>query len=428
MELKTIYKYIDNVMDLLICGIILIESDTQKIVYVNKIAEKTIGQPASEIIGQNCNNFICHDKRKSLHNINLDKNIQDNENLILLKNGKIIPIIEHSNNLNINGKSYIFKSFVSIEKQKKHELQLKKIGFIDQLTGLYNRHYMSSILMDEISDTSCDHKSNSIIMIDVDNFKKVNDVFGHNIGDVVLKNIAEIVIGNVRETDTIVRWGGEEIMIFLKNTSLQSAFNISEKIRKSVESFVFDKVNNVTISLGVAEYIENETFDSWFKRVDFCLLRAKNLGKNCTITWDGTINLFDLSDQLVWKNDYMCGREMIDRDHLNLFQAAINLLNTITPSTEFKDITKSADSLINLILQHFKREEEELLSINYPYIDDHRNIHRELIENSINLRNSMNSYNDIINNLVVYIIVEAVIEHLHKEDIKFFEYCLKNRT
>lgn len=425
MKLESINNHIDDIADLLICGIMLVEFETQKIVYVNKVAQDMIGKPSSEIVGEDCTNFIYPEKTDALNNLNLDKTINDSEHLIIAKDGKKIPILKTSNSIDIDGKTYVFKSFISIEKQKQHELQLKKIGFIDQLTGLYNRHYMSSILMEDISTSSYKKSTHCLIMLDVDNFKNVNDVFGHDIGDIVLKNLAQIVIANVRKTDIIVRWGGEEIVVFLKDTPLQTAFEVSEKIRKAVEIFEFEKVGNVTISLGIAEYIKEEPFDSWFKRVDFCLLRAKNLGKNCSITWDGTVNIFDLDSKLVWKTDYICGREMIDNDHLHLFEASLSLINAIKPSTTFEELTQSTDSLISLIMQHFKREEEELLAINYPYIKNHKQIHRDLIENSINLRNSMSSYSDIINKLVVYIIVEAIIEHLHKEDIKFFEYCLE---
>lgn len=120
MKLEAINNYIDNIADLLICGIMLVEFETQKIVYINKVAQDMIEKPSSEIIGKDCTNFICTEKTDALNDLNLDKTINDNESLIIAKDGKKIPILKTSNSIDIDGKIYVFKSFISIEKQKQH--------------------------------------------------------------------------------------------------------------------------------------------------------------------------------------------------------------------------------------------------------------------------------------------------------------------
>jgi diguanylate cyclase (GGDEF)-like protein len=120
----------------------------------------------------------------------------------------------------------------------------------------------------------------SVILFDIDNFKKVNDTYGHNIGDYVLKEITKIVSNQLRKTDFFARWGGEEFMIILENTELEDAIQLAERLRKSIENYQFEKVGHITISLSVAKLKSDEDIDSLLKRLDELLYKAKRKGKN----------------------------------------------------------------------------------------------------------------------------------------------------
>ena len=117
-------------------------------------------------------------------------------------------------------------------------------------------------------------------MLDIDNFKLVNDNFGHDVGDYVLKTLAKIITNSIRETDIFARWGREEFVVLLPNTNLNEASKIAQKVRKNIENYKFDKVEKTTISLGVSEYKKNETLENLIKKCDIALYKAKENGKN----------------------------------------------------------------------------------------------------------------------------------------------------
>ena len=157
----------------------------------------------------------------------------------------------------------------------------------DPLTDLFNRRYL-----DEISDNiiSLAHRlSNhtSILMIDIDNFKHVNDIFGHDIGDKVLKTLAKLFLNTVRKSDIPIRFGGEEFIIILPNADAKNAQIIAEKLRTKIEKLVIKIKKNIevtfTISIGVSEIRATDTFKTALKRADEALYEAKSNGKNKTV-------------------------------------------------------------------------------------------------------------------------------------------------
>lgn len=159
--------------------------------------------------------------------------------------------------------------------------KLEKLSYIDQLTNAYNRHKL-----DEITRGGrfiLDNKDISLIIIDIDFFKKINDTFGHDKGDIVLKELAGILKNNIKSDDVLIRWGGEEFLIVLYNCNETQALKIAEKIRKKVESFI-SKVCRITISLGVSSYNGNDYKES-INKADKALYYAKNSGRNKVVSY-----------------------------------------------------------------------------------------------------------------------------------------------
>ncbi|WP_158539090.1 MULTISPECIES: GGDEF domain-containing protein [Psychrilyobacter] len=165
------------------------------------------------------------------------------------------------------------------EIQKKNQ-QLNIISELDPLTGLKNRRAIDKIIKNELDRNSRYGNFMSILLIDVDHFKKINDIYGHNIGDKVLSEISKLLKENVRSTDSISRWGGEEFLIVAANTNLQETMKFSEKIRKKIEEFDFTKAEKITVSIGIAEYRTGETFNKLYERADKALYSAKGKGRN----------------------------------------------------------------------------------------------------------------------------------------------------
>jgi len=155
-----------------------------------------------------------------------------------------------------------------------------KLANYDQLTGIYNRYKLQDLFSIKSKFANRYNTPLSCIMFDIDNFKMVNDTFGHDIGDEVLKNLAKIVSNTIRETDIFARWGGEEFVILLPNTNINETIKIAEKIRIAVEEYNFHKVGQVTISLGVSEYQKGDSLEKCVKKSDIALYTAKEKGKN----------------------------------------------------------------------------------------------------------------------------------------------------
>ena len=160
--------------------------------------------------------------------------------------------------------------------------ELERLATTDSLTGLYNRRKLLEILEYEITRAKRYGNKLSIILFDIDNFKKINDTYGHDVGDYVLQQLAKIVKNNLRNIDTVGRWGGEEFLIILPQTGSEGARIVAEKIKKIIEKHNFDKVGKITISLGVSSFNPetDKNIDDLLKKADIALYQAKNSGKN----------------------------------------------------------------------------------------------------------------------------------------------------
>jgi len=163
---------------------------------------------------------------------------------------------------------------------KKHNNELEILSITDKLTGIYNRMKLDEVMEYEKNLFDRFHRKLSIIMFDIDDFKKVNDKFGHKIGDEVLQDIAKIVLKNKRKTDILGRWGGEEFLIICHETDLKGAIELAEKFREAICSYSFKKVKRLSASFGVAEFKVHESIEKVFVRADDGLYKAKKSGKN----------------------------------------------------------------------------------------------------------------------------------------------------
>lgn len=150
----------------------------------------------------------------------------------------------------------------------------------DQLTGLYNRHKLEEILSQEVARCTRYSSVFSVIIFDLDHFKAINDRFGHNSGDAVLSSVARIVEGNVRETEIAGRWGGEEFLMVLPETELESALQLAERLRSNIEAHQFPIPQRVTVSVGVAAFTPDDTPKKIVQRADAALYAAKEAGRN----------------------------------------------------------------------------------------------------------------------------------------------------
>ena len=181
-------------------------------------------------------------------------------------------------------------SFINVAMQELQDVnrQLSKTSVTDELTQLYNRREFNS----RIAACQEEKKTFSLVMLDIDNFKRINDTFGHDLGDSVLQDLSELIRKVVREmeagTETPIagRWGGEEFMLLLPGMKIDGAANVAERLRASVEAHAFKTGKPVTISLGVADSRNCSSMTALYQEVDTALYAAKNSGKNRVVRAD----------------------------------------------------------------------------------------------------------------------------------------------
>lgn len=172
---------------------------------------------------------------------------------------------------------FILRHYQDILEQKS---ELEEISNKDHLTGLYNRHMLSKTLEKEYHRAKRMQGTFEVIILDIDNFKQVNDTYGHNVGDVVLQELALLMKKSIRLSDTLGRWGGEEFLIIAPIKDHQNRSSMAENLRTKIEAYNFTTVHTITASFGVTRYQEGDCINSLIKRADDALYDVKKQGRN----------------------------------------------------------------------------------------------------------------------------------------------------
>jgi diguanylate cyclase (GGDEF)-like protein len=217
------------------------------------------------------------------------ENVEGNDvgYLISVSDDSRLDDLQYSNNINLIILSMllliVFVLIFVIEYGRK---KLQVLSEVDRLTGIYNRRKFDKSLLSEMERSNRTRDKFSLIMFDIDHFKKVNDTYGHVRGDDVLKTLVTIVGEHIRIVDTFARFGGEEFIIVLTNSDAETAYNKANEIRSLVEQHTFEIVGKITISAGVCEYNNTYSFDDIIKYVDNALYEAKESGRNKVIIYN----------------------------------------------------------------------------------------------------------------------------------------------
>jgi diguanylate cyclase (GGDEF)-like protein len=228
-------------------------------------------------------------------NVSMSQSLEEVKNAVVSKLNTIKIVIHRKNAEDKKHQEEVKKKFVDMQEKllmfkkemERADLNIKKMEkelLLDPLTGAYNRRAYDKRVKEEIERFFRYKTKFSMIMFDVDHFKNINDTYGHDIGDKCLSEIIKRVGPLLRLSDFLARYGGEEFAVLLPETNLEGAFNVAEKIRKTIEeiSFVYKKEKiTITVSLGVCEIGESDSgYDSLFSRLDKAMYEAKNSGRN----------------------------------------------------------------------------------------------------------------------------------------------------
>jgi diguanylate cyclase (GGDEF)-like protein/hemerythrin-like metal-binding protein/PAS domain S-box-containing protein len=309
--------------------------------------------------------------------------------------------------------------------QKKNE-ELNELAITDELTGLYNRHYIDQIIENEMSRSDRYDEPLSIILLDLDFFKRVNDTWGHPIGDEVLKRTAKITKNNIRKSDIMARMGGEEFAIFLPHCTITGALVVAEKIRKLLASIEHPMAGVVTSSFGVAERRKKESFYDWYKRVDEALYRAKEGGRNRVVSADNQHDVPVASVRLEWKVEWESGNEVIDEQHRDLIKQGNSLIYMSLSNASYEQTLQQLDTVLNHVVDHFDSEEEILSSISYPGYERHAQIHKGLVEKAVKLKESYLKGELKASAFFSFVVDDIIIGHMLHADRKYFPYTQNN--
>ena len=211
---------------------------------------------------------------------------QSQDNLALTN--FVIRITSLDMSLAIESYHHSFMNNLEDEVKVAHSVQttLRNEAETDSLTGLYNRKYAFSHLNEVIGNARQYSNNISILMLDIDYFKKVNDTYGHQAGDVVLKEVSKAITKSLRDHDIVGRYGGEEYIVGLVNITSELAIQVAERIRKLVSDtsiITSEHTINVTVSIGITHFGLEDDLHSLIKRSDAALYSAKDAGRNCVI-------------------------------------------------------------------------------------------------------------------------------------------------
>ncbi len=169
---------------------------------------------------------------------------------------------------------------ISMREITKQHYMLKEQAITDTLTGLYNRSLLKYSLEHAIQQSYRTNTAITLIMLDIDNFKNINDEYGHDVGDSVLKSFGEILKNHFRGSDTVFRVGGEEFLTLVYNTDKLKALDMAEKLRMKIEQLSLISGHTITVSIGVAELQPDMGWREWMKLCDTKMYSAKSNGRN----------------------------------------------------------------------------------------------------------------------------------------------------
>ena len=167
-----------------------------------------------------------------------------------------------------------------ISERKQFEAELRRLAVYDPVTGVWNRRHGQELMAADLEQARGSSQRLTVLMLDIDHFKSVNDTHGHQAGDRVLGDICRRVLDTVNGTDIVARWGGEEFVVMLRNCGLDDASNVAEKIRSRIADSPFGMIGSVTASIGVSELRPDDDLASWLARADDALYEAKRSGRN----------------------------------------------------------------------------------------------------------------------------------------------------
>ena len=267
--------------------IIISRLSDDKILIANDNAVKLFGLLPTELERYRLKDFFADSDNRQLLNERLEKEkeVHDFEVLAKAINGETpFWLLTSANIIDFNYDIALYCSFQDITSRKNRENILKDQAIRDPLTSLFNRRYFEDEVTRRIAQAQINHQQYSILMIDADHFKRVNDTYGHKTGDKVLIELSSTTEKSLRQDDIVARYGGEEFVVFLPALSAEEAKIVADRLRETIAKIVVYSDQNdevrFTVSIGISSSAISDNIDTLIKTSDEALYRAKENGRN----------------------------------------------------------------------------------------------------------------------------------------------------
>ncbi len=313
----------------------------------------------------------------------------------------------------------------------RNEERLFELASKDFLTKAYNRTYFFNIYKQKLAEIYRDKQALSFVLLDIDYFKNINDRYGHLKGDYVLKELVRILKKIIRENDLLCRWGGEEFVILLSNTSLKEAEALAKRMQLSIQQHTFEEIGScVTASFGITQKKENDandTIEAIFKRLDNSLYLAKLTGRNrvvcdesLQVDYEGVLRPID------WGAFFKSGYTDIDEEHHELVSKINEMINGLSAGAPKDRMLRLAAELIRKHVRHFRHEEYLLQKLHYKKYSEQKAFHKSFLQRLLRCYKSLQDQETITMADVQYFMEGTLVQHIVKNDFKFF-FLLKNK-
>lgn len=293
----------------------------------------------------------------------------------------------------------------------------------DELTGALNRRALVDKVRHHINLAERGGSTLSILAMDLDHFKRINDTYGHRAGDDVLRAFASTTQSCLRATDQFGRVGGEEFVVLLPATSATGALAMAERLRQALAGSTVPcrgESITVTVSIGVAEFDRHtQDFESLLESADTALYAAKHRGRNCVELAPHLPSVSPIV-QLTWDGRYTSGNRVIDTEHEHLFQLVNQLVRNAQEHSDVRMLHRHLEEMLVWLSEHFRHEEAIFIPTGWAGADLHIEQHQQLENRGRNLLAGIANGDHAHGELLDFLIREVVGNHLAKEDTNYF--------
>jgi diguanylate cyclase (GGDEF)-like protein/PAS domain S-box-containing protein len=284
LALRESEERVSTILESIRAGIVIIDPSDHTVVDVNAVAQEMLGRERDQVVGRVCHTFICPAERGKCPVTDLGQEVDNQERVLLDAENREVPILKTVARMRLNGREHLLESFLDITEMKQLQQSLHLLATTDPLTGLLNRRSFFDQLQKEMARAGRYGRELTLLLLDVDHFKEVNDRFGHPVGDRTLRALALLLQAGSRQNDFVGRIGGEEFAMVLVECSPDKAREAAERLRRQVEEMELDTEHGplrITVSIGLTRVQPpDDSLERLLKRGDRALYRAKGEGRN----------------------------------------------------------------------------------------------------------------------------------------------------